>query len=443
MRVTIVGSGYVGLVTGACLAELGHDVTNVDQDSAKIAALQNPGLGVRFPIYEPGLEDLVKKGQQSGKLKFSSNLADGIREAEVIMLAVGTPERPGDGHADLTYVFDAVKQIALLLKPIPSPQGGEGLGVRFVMKSTVPVGTARQVSELVAGKKCQVVSNPEFLREGSAIEDFMHPDRIVIGSNNEQARAVMSELYRPLLKQTPVLFTNCETAELIKYASNAFLATKIAYINQMADVCEKTGADIQELAKGMGLDPRIGTQFLNPGPGYGGSCFPKDTVALSKMAQDVGSPVTILDAVIEANKARVKQMAQRVLSIFEKRGGASGKTLAVLGITFKPHTDDMREAPSQVILPALQKAGLSLVVYDPAYALRASAGTADVYSTIENADGVLILTEWDEFKHLDLPQMAKTLRTPKGFKPLLIDLRNIYDPSQTKDFEYHSIGRGA
>ncbi|NBT85244.1 MAG: UDP-glucose/GDP-mannose dehydrogenase family protein, partial [Alphaproteobacteria bacterium] len=343
MRITIIGSGYVGLVTGACFAEFGFKVTSVDNDENKIANL----VKGQIPIYEPGLESLVRHNQTTGRLGFTTDLKTSVREADVVMIAVGTPARRGDGFADLSYVFKATEEIAESLN---------GYTV-VVTKSTVPVGTCRKVAEIIEQKRpdlkrgthFDVASNPEFLREGSAISDFMRPDRVVVGTDSNTAKEVLAKLYRPLyLIETPIVFTSIETSELIKYASNGFLAMKIAFINQMADLCEKAGADVQDLAKGIGLDGRIGRKFLNAGPGYGGSCFPKDTLALSKTAHDLGSPVTLIDAVVSSNDARKKAMAKKVLDELEKRGSVSGKTVAVLGITFKPNTDDLRDAPSLV-----------------------------------------------------------------------------------------------
>jgi UDPglucose 6-dehydrogenase len=442
----MVGAGYVGLVSGACFAEFGHTVTCVDVDPAKVEALQR---GV-IPIYEPGLDSLVQKGSSSGRLTFTTHLKESVALAQVVMIAVGTPARRGDGHADLRYVYEAAEQIAM---------GIQGYTV-VVTKSTVPVGTCRQVADIIEktrpdlkrGVGFDVVSNPEFLREGSAIGDFMRPDRVVVGVDSEPSREIMAALYRPLfLIETPIVFTGIETSELIKYASNAFLATKITFINQMADLCEKVGADVQDLAKGMGLDGRIGRKFLNAGPGYGGSCFPKDTLALSKTAHDHNSPVSLVDSVIGYNEQRKVAMAQRILGALSGRGAGQ---VAVLGVTFKPNTDDLRDAPSLVIIPQLLSAGLSVRVYDPLYHEGADrlchakpffpgvTWCSDAYEAVKGASALVILTEWNEFRALDLGKIADSLETPSGFSPLLIDLRNIYKPHEMHGFEYLSVGRG-
>ena len=448
MRITIIGSGYVGLVTGACFSEFGFKVTSVDNDENKIANL----IKGQIPIYEPGLESLVRHGQATGRLNFTTDLKTSVKEADVVMIAVGTPARRGDGFADLSYVFKATEEIAKAI---------DGYTV-VVTKSTVPVGTCRKVAEIIEQKRpdlkrgvhFDVASNPEFLREGSAISDFMRPDRVVVGTDNNAAKEVLAKLYRPLyLIETPIVFTSIETSELIKYASNGFLAMKIAFINQMADLCEKVGADIQDLARGIGLDGRIGRKFLNAGPGYGGSCFPKDTLALSKTAHDLKSPLTLIDAVVSANDARKKSMANRVLVELEKRGGVSGKTVAVLGITFKPNTDDLRDAPSLVIVPELLAAGVKVCVYDPLYYkgserlihaedFKDVEWSKDAYGAMDGADAAVILTEWNEFRALDLNQVKKALRAHSGFNPLLVDLRNIYKPAEMEGIDYVSIGRG-
>jgi len=448
MRITIIGSGYVGLVTGACFAEFGFKVTSVDNDENKIANL----VKGQIPIYEPGLESLVRHNQTTGRLGFTTDLKTSVREADVVMIAVGTPARRGDGFADLSYVFKATEEIAESLN---------GYTV-VVTKSTVPVGTCRKVAEIIEQKRpdlkrgthFDVASNPEFLREGSAISDFMRPDRVVVGTDSNTAKEVLAKLYRPLyLIETPIVFTSIETSELIKYASNGFLAMKIAFINQMADLCEKAGADVQDLAKGIGLDGRIGRKFLNAGPGYGGSCFPKDTLALSKTAHDLGSPVTLIDAVVSSNDARKKAMAKKVLDELEKRGSVSGKTVAVLGITFKPNTDDLRDAPSLVIVPELLAAGVKVRIYDPLYYkgserlsyaedFRGAEWSKDAYEAMTGADAAVILTEWNEFRALDLDQVMGALKVEPGFKPLLVDLRNIYKPAEMDGIDYVSIGRG-
>jgi len=432
MRIAMIGSGYVGLVSGACLSEFGHNVICVDNDEAKIAALKQ---GV-IPIFEPGLEDVVAANTKAGRLSFSSDLAAAVKDADAVFIGVGTPSRRGDGHADLTYVYAAAEDIAAALT---------GYAV-VVTKSTVPVGTSRQVEGIIAkanpGADFDMASNPEFLREGSALEDFRRPDRVVVGCDSERARAVMREVYRPLfLNETPILFTSRETSELIKYAANAFLATKITFINEMADICEKVGGDVQDVARGIGLDGRIGKKFLNAGPGYGGSCFPKDTLALVRTAQELGAPSRIIEAVVAVNDARKSTMARKIETAF---GGVRGKTIAVLGLTFKPNTDDMRDAPSLVIVPALQSEGATVRAYDPEGMTEARKHLdmqycADAYEALQGADGVVILTEWNEFRALDLPKVKAALKTP-----LMVDLRNIYRPAQmaAEGFHYVSVGRG-
>jgi UDPglucose 6-dehydrogenase len=434
MRIAVIGAGYVGLVSGACFSEFGVDVVCVDQDAAKIDALK----GGRIPIYEPGLEDIVATNVKAGRLTFTTQLADAVRRADAVFVAVGTPSRRGDGHADLSYVFDAAESIAAAL---------DGYTV-VVTKSTVPVGTGRRVAEIIrkANPKADfdMVSNPEFLREGSAINDFMRPDRVVIGTESESARMVMQALYRPLyLIETPILFTDLETAELTKYAANAFLATKITFINEIADLCDAIGADVHDVAKGIGLDNRIGSKFLHPGPGYGGSCFPKDTLALVRSAQEATSPMRIVETVVEVNASRKRRMSQHVI---EACGGTvAGKTVAVLGVTFKPNTDDMRESPSLEIIPALQRGGASIRAYDPEGMREARQLLDDVewldsaYEAIENADVLLILTEWNEFRALDLDRIKSLLRAPR-----VVDLRNIYEPAEmrAKGFDYVCVGRG-
>jgi UDPglucose 6-dehydrogenase len=447
MHVTMIGSGYVGLVSGACFAEFGHTVTCVDVDAAKVSALQKG----QIPIYEPGLDVLVQKGISSKRLSFTTNLHTSVQDAQVVMIAVGTPTRRGDGHADLTYVYEAAQQIAKAIKNYTV----------VVTKSTVPVGTCRKVAEIIEterpdlkrGVDFDIASNPEFLREGSAIGDFMRPDRVVIGVDGSHSQDVMTALYRPLfLIETPIVFTGIETSELIKYASNAFLATKITFINQMADLCEKVGADVQDLAKGMGLDGRIGRKFLNAGPGYGGSCFPKDTLALSKTAQDYHSPISLVDSVIHYNEQRKEDMADRILTVLSKQSGA--KTVALLGVTFKPNTDDLRDAPSLVIVPKLLKAGVSVRVYDPLYHKGAERlhhaeeffkgviWCHSPYEAAEGANALVFLTEWNEFRALDLKKVSASLTTTEG-KPTIVDLRNIYKPHEMEGFQYISLGRGA
>jgi len=435
MRIAIIGSGYVGLVSGACFAKFGIDVTCVDKDEDKIKRLQKGEI----PIYEPGLDELVAAGFASGSLKFTTNLSASVATADAVFIAVGTPSRRGDGHADLSYVYAASAEIAEAL---------QGYTV-VVTKSTVPVGTGSEVEKIVRDTRSDadfdVVSNPEFLREGSAIEDFMRPDRVVIGTESSSAMDVMRALYRPLfLNETPILFTERRTAELIKYATNAFLATKITFINEMADICDKVGANVQDVAKGIGLDGRIGPKFLHAGPGYGGSCFPKDTLALVRTAQDVGVPTQIVESVVRANIARKAAMAQRVVDACG--GSVSGWTIAVLGVAFKPNTDDMREAPSLNIIPALQKAGATIRAYDPEAMEEAKPLIPNVewangaYEAMVNADALVILTEWDEFRMLDFKEMKSRLK-----KPIMVDLRNVYDPVEMmrENFEYYSIGRPA
>lgn len=433
MRIAMIGTGYVGLVSGACFMKFGVDVTCVDKDESKIETLKSGAIS----IYEPGLDALVAEGFESGRLTATTNLAEAVDGADVVFIAVGTPSRRGDGYADLSYVYAAAEDIANALT---------GYTV-VVTKSTVPVGTGKEVDRKIREARpdadFDVVSNPEFLREGSAIEDFMRPDRVVIGTDSERAQEVMRILYRPLyLLETPMLFTKRETAELIKYASNAFLATKITFINEMADICDKVGANVSDVAQGIGLDGRIGGKFLHAGPGYGGSCFPKDTLALAQTAREVGAPVTIVESVIAANSNRKKAMAERIIAACG--GSIGGKTLAVLGVTFKPNTDDMRESPSLDILPALQKAGGQICAYDPEGMSEAGPLLPGVnwcqsaYETMVGAEAVVIITEWNEFRLLDLERIKSLLR-----HPLMIDLRNIYDPSEmaSAGFVYHSIGR--
>jgi UDPglucose 6-dehydrogenase len=433
MKIAMIGSGYVGLVSGACFSEFGVTVTCVDKDDEKIARL---GRG-EIPIFEPGLDALVERNAQAKRLMFSTDLAGAVAGADAVFIAVGTPSRRGDGHADLTYVQEAAREIAQALT---------GYAV-VVTKSTVPVGTGRQVARIMreANPKAQfdVVSNPEFLREGSAINDFMRPDRTIIGAETPQAQEVMRQLYRPLyLIETPILFTGLETAELIKYASNAFLATKITFINEIADVCEAVGADVHDVARGIGLDGRIGRKFLHPGPGFGGSCFPKDTQALARTAEQVSAPMRIVETVIAVNDARKRKMAQRIRQACG--GSVAGKTLAVLGLTFKPNTDDMREAPSLVILPPLQHDGAKIQAFDPEGMEEASKllpgiqCCADAYEAMTGADALVILTEWNEFRSLSLRRMRECLR-----QPVVVDLRNVYNPDDMRaaGFIYHSIGR--
>ncbi len=433
MRVTMIGAGYVGLVSGACFADFGHDVVCIDKDDKKIAKLE----AGEIPIFEPGLDALVAENVKAGRLSFSRDLAASTPNADAVFIAVGTPSRRGDGYADLSYVYKAAEEIAQVM---------DGYTV-VVTKSTVPVGTGTEVEQIIRRARpdadFSVVSNPEFLREGAAIEDFKRPDRIVVGAEDERARKVLRELYRPLyLNETPIVFTNRSTSELIKYAANAFLATKITFINEMADLCEKVGADVQEVARGIGLDGRIGAKFLHAGPGYGGSCFPKDTLALVRTAQNHDAPTRIVEAVVTINDARKKQMAERVI---EACGGAvDGKTIAVLGLTFKPNTDDMREAPALDIIPQLQASGARVRAFDPAGMNEAKGLLRDVeyaegpYQALEGADAVAIVTEWDEFRALDLNRVKALMKAP-----VMIDMRNIYMPAEMAEYgiDYHSIGR--
>jgi len=428
----MIGTGYVGLVSGACLSEFGHQVVCVDKDTAKVTSLKQGGI----PIFEPGLEEVVAANSKAGRLSFHTDTGHAVAGADAVFIAVGTPSRRGDGHADLSYVFAAAEEIALALT---------GYAV-VVTKSTVPVGTSRKVEDIIRKARPKadfdMASNPEFLREGSAIEDFRRPDRVVVGCDTERAQEVMREVYRPLyINETPMLFTSRETSELIKYAANAFLATKITFINEMADLCEKLGGDVQDVARGIGLDGRIGGKFLHAGPGFGGSCFPKDTLALVRTAREIGAPTRIVEAVVAVNDARKLQMARKIEAAF---GGVKGKTVAVLGLTFKPNTDDMRDAPSLVIVPYLQAAGAIVRAYDPEGRKEAAKHLSvdfhdNAYDAIQGADGVVILTEWNEFRALDFSKMKATLKTP-----LMVDLRNIYRPSQMAQagFRYVSVGRG-
>jgi UDPglucose 6-dehydrogenase len=433
MKIAMIGAGYVGLVSGACFSEFGHHVTCIDQDELKIGRLRRNEI----PIYEPGLDALVARNVAAGRLKFDKDLSATVADADLVFIAVGTPSRRGDGHADLTYVREAAKQIA---------QAVRGYTV-VVTKSTVPVGTGREVAEIIRATNAQadfdVVSNPEFLREGSAIDDFMRPNRVVIGAETERGREKMRELYRPLfLIETPILFTGLETAELIKYASNGFLAMKISFINQIADLCEKVGADVHDVARGVGLDGRIGQKFLHPGPGYGGSCFPKDTRALVEIARQAGAPISLIEATAEFNEARKLNMAERI--VVALGGSPAGKVVALLGLTFKPNTDDMREAPSLAIAPALLKAGAAIKAHDPEGMAEARklmpdlAYCADPYEAMTGADAVVFLTEWNSYRALDLRRMKAVLR-----QPVVVDMRNIYRPSEMRaaGFRYSSIGR--
>ena len=433
MRIAMIGAGYVGLVSSACFSEFGIEVVCVDKDADKIATL---GQG-RMPVFEPGLKALVESNMRAGRLSFNTEVAAAVGQADAVFIAVGTPNRRGDGQADLTYVFEAARQIASALR---------GYTV-IVTKSTVPVGTGREVERIVRELRpdgdFDVASNPEFLREGSAINDFMRPDRVVVGTQSDRARALMRDAYRPLfLSETPVVFTTLETAELIKYAANAFLATKVTFINEMADLCERLGADVDDLVKAIGLDARIGRKFLHPGPGFGGSCFPKDSLALMRTAEQCGAPTRIVAAVVSANDERKKSMAERVVAACG--GSVDGKTIAVLGLTFKPNTDDMRDAPSLDIVPALQAAGAAVRAFDPKgmeVASKQLDGVAfcdGAYATMEGAAALVILTEWNEFRALDLGRVKSLLE-----RPVMVDLRNIYRPEDmaAAGFEYHSIGR--
>jgi UDPglucose 6-dehydrogenase len=431
----MIGTGYVGLVSGACFSDFGHDVVCVDKDARKIAALE---AGV-MPIFEPGLQDLVLSNVRAGRLSFTTELPSAVADADAVFIAVGTPSRRGDGHADLSFVFAATREIAAALRK-PAV---------IVTKSTVPVGTGdeveRIVREVAPDAGARIVSNPEFLREGAAIADFKRPDRIVIGSDDETAREVMREVYRPLyLNQAPLLFTGRRTAELIKYAANAFLATKITFINEIADLCEIVGADVKDVSRGIGLDNRIGGKFLHAGPGYGGSCFPKDTLALLKTSEDYQSPLRIIESVVQVNDARKRAMGRKVVKAMG--GDARGKRVAVLGLTFKPNTDDMRDAPSLAVIQALQDAGATVRAYDPEGADQARPMLPEVefmgdpYAAADGADALVIVTEWDEFRALDLKRIAAILR-----EPVLVDLRNIYpeDHATRAGLRYHGVGRAA
>lgn len=433
MKVAMIGAGYVGLVSGACFSEFGHSVTCVDLDERKIAALKSG----RMPIYEPGLDEMVARNVKAGHLAFTSDVAAGIADADVIMIAVGTPTRRGDGAADLTYVYAAAKEVADNLRR-PAV---------VVTKSTVPVGTARELKRRLRQQRpdlaIEIAANPEFLREGTAIRDFTHPDRIVVGADSDVARDALRELYRPLfLHDTPVLFTTLETAELIKYATNAFLATKVTFINEMADICEAVGANVDDVARGIGMDGRIGPKFLHPGPGFGGSCFPKDTRALVATAREAGTSARLVETVVAINDQRKRAMTQRIV---EACGGSvAGLTIAVLGLTFKPLTDDMREAPSLDIVPALVAAGASIRTYDPGGMQEAAKLLPDItycsdgYAAATGADCVVLMTEWNQFRALDMHRLKSLMR-----RPVVVDLRNIYKPARMAEegIAYYSIGR--
>jgi len=435
MKIAMVGSGYVGLVSGACFADFGHDVVCIDKDQGKIDRLHD---GV-MPIYEPGLDALVDNNVKAGRLSFTTSLAEGIKDASAIFIAVGTPSRRGDGHADLSFVYAVAKEV------------GENLAndAVVVTKSTVPVGTGDEVERIIKGTgtahKVAVVSNPEFLREGAAIGDFKRPDRIVIGAEDEFGEAVMREVYRPLfLNESPILFTSRRTSELIKYAANAFLATKITFINEMADLCEKVGADVQDVSRGIGMDNRIGAKFLHAGPGYGGSCFPKDTLALLKTAEDYDSPTRIVEAVVNVNDSRKRAMGRKVLDALGGADDARGKKVALLGLTFKPNTDDMRDSPAIAVAQTLTDAGVNVAAYDPegmelAKPLMPQVVMCDdPYTAIEDADVTVIVTEWDAFRALDLERVKDLAKAP-----VMVDLRNVYNPADMRSagFTYASIGR--
>ncbi|KRA84231.1 UDP-glucose dehydrogenase family protein [Altererythrobacter sp. Root672] len=433
MRIVMIGSGYVGLVSGACLADFGHQVCCVDKDASKIEALHNG----RIPIFEPGLDELVAKNVAAGQLEFSLDLIEALPNADAVFIAVGTPSRRGDGHADLSYVYAAAREMAPHLDP----------GTVVVTKSTVPVGTGDEVERIIR-EQCpdltfSVASNPEFLREGAAIEDFKRPDRVVIGVNDDHAANVLREIYRPLLgNETRLLVMTRRAAELTKYAANAFLATKISFINEIADLCERVGADVQNVAKGIGLDTRIGARFLQPGPGYGGSCFPKDTLALLKTAQDYEAPLRIVEAVVTSNDNRKRSMGRKVIHALD--GPPQGKTVALLGLTFKANTDDMRDSPSLAIVRALQDAGVTVRAFDPEGMEQAAKVLDDVtycddaYDAMEGADAAVIVTEWDAFRALDFQRAGTVLRNS-----LLVDLRNLYDRADIErhGFRYVAVGR--
>ena len=433
MRIAMIGTGYVGLVSGVCFSDFGHDVVCIDKDAGKITQLERG----ESPIYEPGLETMMRTNVAAGRLRFSTDLAAGMKDAEAVFIAVGTPTRRGDGHADLSYVYAAAEEIAAQIDDY----------VVVITKSTVPVGTNREVARIIrearADADFDVASNPEFLREGAAIEDFMRPDRIVVGVESDRARAVIAELYRPLfLRETPIVHTTLESAEMIKYAANAFLATKITFINEIADLCEKVGANVQSVAKGMGLDGRIGGKFLHAGPGYGGSCFPKDTIALVQTARQHDVPMRIISTVVETNDLRKTGMVQKIIAA--AGGSVAGKRITVLGVTFKPNTDDMRDAPSLVIVPALRDAGADIVLCDPQgrkegeEMLGEAEWISRPYDAAKGADILVLITEWNEFRGLDLERLYALMRGD-----LIVDLRNVYVPAEARaaGFTYVSIGR--
>ncbi|MFL6734339.1 MAG: UDP-glucose dehydrogenase family protein [Sphingomicrobium sp.] len=433
MRIAMIGTGYVGLVSGACFADFGHDVVCVDKDASKIDGLH----AGRMPIWEPGLDNLVKANAERGRLTFTTDLAEGVKDAEAVFIAVGTPARRGDGHADLTFVYQAVRELAAHIQP----------GTVVVTKSTVPVGTGDRICELLeeeGAKGISVASNPEFLREGAAIADFKHPDRIVVGAEDEHARDVLKEIYRPLfLNRAPILFTGRRTAELTKYAANAFLAVKISFINEIANLCEAVDADVQDVARGIGLDNRIGPKFLHAGPGYGGSCFPKDTLALLQTAEAAGVDQRIVRTTVEVNDHRKNEMVDRIASALG--GSLEGKRIGLLGLAFKPNTDDMRDAPSLPIVQGLKERGATVTAFDPVARHQAEPMmphvefAADAYGAVRDADALVIVTEWDEFRALDLDKLAATMRGK-----VLVDLRNVYDKLEAEraGLMYWGIGRG-
>ncbi len=433
MRIGMVGTGYVGLVSGTCFAEFGHTVICVDKDESKIERLKNGEI----PIYEPGLKELLKRQIEAGRIHFTTNIAEAVKDSEAVFIAVGTPSRRYSRDADLSFVYGAAQEIA---------QNIEGYTV-IINKSTVPVGTGSEVERIIREEAPEtdfdVASNPEFLREGAAIDDFMRPDRVVVGASSARAEAVMREIYRPLyLNETPIIFTQRETAEVTKYAANAFLATKVTFINEIADLCEKVGADVQHVAKGIGLDGRIGSKFLNAGPGYGGSCFPKDTLALTRAGQKYGAPQRIVESVVSANEERKARMADKIIKACG--GDVRGKKIGILGVSFKPNTDDMRDAPALTIIPALQQAGATISAYDPEAANSAKKLLENVswcdnaYTVTQDAQAFVIITEWNEFRALDLARIKKSMSGNT-----IIDLRNIYKPNEMEehDFHYISIGR--
>lgn len=434
MKIAIIGAGYVGLVSGVCFADFGHDVICVEKDQRKLELLQRGEV----PIYEPGLEQLLARNLDTGRIVFTQSLVDGLEGADAVFIAVGTPARRGDGHADLTYVYQTAEEIAAVMHP----------GIVVVIKSTVPVGTNRRVAEIIRQRRPDIefhsASNPEFLREGSAIEDFMRPDRVIIGVESAHGEEILRRIYRPLnLRETPILATDLETAEVIKYAANAFLATKISFINQIADLCEKVGGDVQQVAKGIGMDNRIGSQFLHAGPGYGGSCFPKDTLALVRTGREAGAVQSIVETVIQANEDRKADMANKIISACG--GSLENKRIAVLGVTFKPNTDDMRDAPSLDIIPRLQQAGAEIAVCDPQgekegiNLLPGVTWIEDPYAAAENADAVVVITEWNAFRGLDLVRLKKSM-----VAPIFVDLRNIYKREEMTEagLNYFPVGKG-